>query len=374
MAVEVSPPAEPTPAAPAAPPLPFGRPAPAAPPLPFGAPTKAAPARAAPARPKRPAVRAKIAADDPYESPPTASVEPGAEEKRREVLRQLAEYQEEKAIEEEEYEHLAGLCAHARTGLQLLALGALAACVVAVVTMFFFIGSLLGLPLFPLLFLAGGFLVLHWLLTAGGFGFCCAGLPDMRPTAVFGIAFTAGHAVFNLACTMLAIGIVVLADFEVRAEGVALGGLLLSNSVSNMTVAADVPLYLVFGFPTRSSMLVLILIAAAFEFAKLSSIGLLTNQYATAGKDQRLAHDGMRFVYRIFWLVLAAPILKVTVYVMIGVLFPIGYLMLAFISLTVGFYAWWAFTWFAQFQVLNDTREIVVATRVADKRARLDVV
>jgi hypothetical protein len=117
-------------------------------------------------------------------------------------------------------------------------------------------------------------------------------------------------------------------------------------------------------------MVVMLVLAAAGEFAKLSVLGVITNRYAVLAKDPDLGHKGMRFVYRIFAMVLVGPILKGAIY---GLL-VVGWISVPLLLATVGYFLWWAFSWFTQYQVMMDVADILRPERLVDKRDRLDYV
>lgn len=345
-------------------PLPFGRPAKpvATTPLPVASAAKSK------ATPKR----ARLVVEDPYaQSAPSAEmlVE---DEKLRLVKRELADIEDEEDRKEDRFQVLAGECRQAQLGLRLFAFGSLASSLAVILATFFIVTALTAVPFLPLMMLAGAVQFVHWCLLIAGFGICMTGPKPMRGTSLVGLVFTIGHMLLNGVGTLLVlpvIGIDMLGNRDGN-EVYVFSNLLVSNSICNLTTVADLPFYVMYPTSARSTLFVVLLLAACLEFAKVCTLGILTNQYATAGKDPDLAYSGMRFVYRIFAVVFVGPMLKGGV----AALFAVGIIWMPMLFITVGYYLWWAFAWFAQFQVLNDTREIVTAVRFTDRRERLDYV
>ena len=367
------------------PPAPVAKAAPAAPPLPFGRrPKPAAPAKPATpmARPASgPTVRARVVRDDPPARVPDAEQDPGEEERRRRMRRELAELEEEERRERKRYDQLIVDCRFGRFALYLLAAGAVSTCVASVCYLLFAVTTLTSYPAFELLGAAGLFVVLHWLTTTAGFGYACVGPPQVRGLAVAGVMVTALQAAFAVVSSFTLLALI-------TREAVSYSGgstrefvvesLLLSNVFSNLSALTDIAVHLLAGSLDRPQILVVPMIGGAIEFAKLSLIGLLANRYATEGKDPDLAHLGMRFVYRIFGVVLVGAILKVCVWGLVkltgGEPLLLAWFAIPLMMVTNGYYMWWAFSWYAQYQVLKDTVDVVSAERFADRRERLDVV
>ena len=354
-------------------------PVPTAIPLPFGTPKAKPVARPAnvvePVR-GMPAAKARVMPDAEPESP-YAAPKPGDdriddEAREADIRRRLAEAELKDHKAAVVFDALAERCKKARLGLQFLAIGATGSCLVALMAVLFLVTSLTGAPMPILLGLAFLLLAGHSLMCLLGFGFCVAGPRGMRGTAVAGIAATLGHMAFVVAGALAAVAVVGLNSLQERNNVEAFLGanLLLSNAVCNLTVAADVPYYFQQSNRPPLGIVILLAFAAGLEFAKLSVIGLITNQYANAAKDPDLAYAGMRFVYRIFAILLIAPLAK-------GIIAATVVLNLIWIPMmlgTVAYYLWWAFCWFAQYQTLMDTAEIVTAARLTDRRRRIDVV
>ncbi len=357
-------------------------------PLPFGGPPKPAKPLPTPERkvaiPAVRAVKAKLVDDGPADDPYAVRAAPDeaatAAARRRAVQEQLDELDEQEERKLEEFEELTGRCAYARVGMKLLALGSLAGTLAAVSYSLFVISTLTSTPLTIIAGVGGFFLVLHAILTAGGFGACAAGPRATIAPALSGLGVTALHI-------GLTVGAAVILLKLVSVEGVTYRGtdlrqyvsesLLLSNAFSNLSVLCDIPIYLLTGIPDRPALLALPMVGGMLEFAKLSLMGVLANRFAAEGKDPKLAHDAMRFVYRIFGVVLVALGLKIGAYAF-AVLFGGEALQqngfaISLLMMTNGYFMWWAFACFAQFQTMQDVSEIVTAERFADKRERLEV-
>jgi LSD1 subclass zinc finger protein len=361
--VQVAPPA--APAAAKAPPLPFGRPAPARP-APVSPP-------AAP-KPSGPAVRAKLAHDDdPFDAPPATDEEAAERERERRIREELAVLDEQERKQQRRYDELVGLCKHARVGMQLFAIGSIGSSLAALIATFFVVTSLTATPFIPLAGLAYGLMALHWLLTFAGFGYCCAGPREVRGAAVAGLVVTAAHVMFNLFAGAVVLPAVSIASMTYQTEGFGtfiIHNLLIADCICNLLTLTDLPLFFNSITPVPIPMVLMLALAAAAEFAKLSLLGIITNRYAVMAKDPDLGHKGMRFVYRIFVLVLIGPILKGMIF---GLLL-VGWISVPLLLATVGYFLWWAFSWFNQYQVMMDVSDILSADRLTDKRDRLDYV
>ena len=362
-------------------------PAPSQPaPLPFGQGAKRAQAKPVPASVPRSIVRAKLADDrptptgrNPYEK--GEELDPVERERRhREQMRQeLAELDEAERKAERRYERIRNETRHARTALNFFSGAAIAA---AASGLFYFLYTFLALfdiPIVELLWLSGVGLIFHFLLTTTGFGFGCAGPKQARVMAIFGLIIViAQEIIFGLASLTL------LSMIDPDAIGFNSGtnrgfitnSLLLGNLCCNLSTVIDLPVYLLTGMLDRPWLLLFPIIGGCLEFAKLSLLGLIVNRYAILGKAMELSHNAMRFVYRIFGLVLVGTVVKIVIYAgtrLLGAL-PMQSEIFAIpiVLCTNGFYLWWCFSWFAQFQVIRDIVEVVTADRYTDLRYRLD--
>lgn len=353
----------PAPAGPKAPPLPFGRPA-----APRPAPVPSAPTRAA-----GPAVRAKIAADDPYDAPAETDAGTAEQDRERQIQAELAVLDAQERKEQRRYDDLVGLCKNARIGMQLFGIGSIGSSLAALIATFFVVTSLTATPFVPLAGLAYGLMGLHWLLTFAGFGYCCAGPREVRGAAVGGLVVTAAHVMFNLFAGAVVLPAVSIDTMTYRTEGFGafiIHNLLIADCICNLLTLTDLPLFFNGVTPVPIPIVLMLALAAAGEFAKLSLLGVITNRYAVMAKDPDLGHKGMRFVYRIFVLVLVGPILKGVIF---GIL-VVGWIAVPLMLATVGYFLWWAFAWFNQYQVMMDVADILTADRLTDKRDRLDYV
>ena len=359
------PPARPAPAAP----LPFGRPVAPPPvarplPVPVGKPVKA---RRAPADPDPPAK-----SSDPY-APRTAADEAGeAAARRRELRDALAELDDEEERAEVREAELDVQCAAARLGLKLFSFAAAASAAVALLTGLFAVGCMSAAALIPVALLAAALQAGHLGLLLAGFGVCLNSPRETRGSAMLGILLTLGHILLSVSAAATLAGAIRPDDlaYQANADSFLQAVLPATNALMNLTLAADLPFYLQSGGSPPPLTLVVVAMAAVIEFAKLSVLGMLTNQFAMAGKDGTLGHHGMRFVYRVFSVVFVAPV----VVGLVTATVPLETAWIPILFATVGFCLWWAFAWLALYQTLTDAQEVVTTVRVLDTRSRLDTV
>jgi LSD1 subclass zinc finger protein len=357
-------PAEPAPA-PAKPvPLPFGRRAKATPIPPPVAPPK-------PARGK--VVKARVIADDPYSGAPETAQVLDDEAREREIRRQLDELEAVESVTREKFEELDQQCGNAQFGVKLLSFACFAGMISTLAPVLFIVGALASVLLVPILGLVLLALVVHWGMILVGFGYCLAGPKDMRGTAGVGLFFSLGHIFFNALSVVAFVAPMIAMDSlgeRERTDVFLFSNLILTNSMCNMTVIADLPYYILYAGQMQWIATIMLMIAAGFEFAKISCLGLLTNQYSSACKDSDIAHQGMRFVYRVFAIVVLAPVAKALV--ALFVVSNIAWIPLLLIS--VGFYLWIAFAWYMQYVTFTDLIEILTAGRMNDRRRRIDYI
>ncbi|MGL6075809.1 MAG: zinc finger domain-containing protein [Fimbriiglobus sp.] len=362
---EPAPPPPPPPPTKTAIPLPFGRAKPVAPPPP--------PPVAAPVRGK--VVKARVVADDPYEGKPTSNkpnAEEDDEEREREIRRKLKEIEAEDRVKQAQYDELDQECQRAQIGMKLLGYACAGGTIATLSPVLFIIGSLTAILLMPVLALVALALVGHWVCAIIGFGYCISGPKEMRGTAIVGLVFCLAHILFNALSIVAFVAPLVAIDTlndRDRAEMYLFANLLVTNTMCNMTVIADLPYYILYAGNTSWFVFLILLIAAGFEFAKISCIGMLGNQYASEGKDVELAHQSMRFVYRIFAVVTLGPIMKL----MVSLFAPIPIMWIPLLLGSAGYYLWMAFAWYMQYVTAFDIRDILTATRFTDKRRRIDV-
>lgn len=367
-----APPPPPVPAKPASVPLPFGR-------KPKPMPPVAVPRPAAPI--SGPTVRARVVKDDPPARVPDADRAPDEEERRRQMRRELAELEEQEQRAHEQYDQLVVDCRLGRVALYLLAVGALSTCVSSMFYLLFGVTTLTSFPTVELLGISGLALMVHWLATIAGFGYACVGPPKVRGLAIAGVMMTVLQAAFSVVSSLTLLAMITRDNISFAGSSprdYVVDNLLLSNVISNLSVLSDMPVHLLSGSLERPQILIVPILGGAIEFAKLSLIGLLANRYATDGKDPDLAHLGMRFVYRIFGVVLVGAILKAAIWALVkltgGEPLLLAWFAIPVMMVTNAYYMWWAFSWYAQYLVLKDTAEVVTADRFSDKRERLDVV
>lgn len=265
----------------------------------------------------------------------------------------------------------------ARLGIQLMAYGAVAAAPAQFLATAFFVSTLLFQSEGnPVLWLPVIGLVVHWLLTLVGFGFCCTGPKEMRHMAVSGVVVTLAHAVTMLGLMQMTARSISLAQAGfggLNLEGGLLSALLLSNLFSNLSGVTHLPLIIMFSMHSFGpGVFILIMVSGAVEFAKLSLIGTLANYYALEGKSPELGYQSMRFVYRIIWVVLIGLTGDLIIIGVSSLGFGFVFLSLPAQMLVNAYFLWCAFAWAAQYQVLLEVAEVITAERFTDKRANLD--
>jgi hypothetical protein len=353
------PPPSPPPSAKPAIPLPFARP-PVSPPPPVAKPPEPPP-------PRGKTVRGKVVEE--FEEVADDS-DDGREKPRRpkrtddEKLEALLERVGEQARP-------------ARIGISLMAYGAVSACAAPLGVALFFISTLfLQSGDNPFVWLPVLGVGLHWLLTTAGFGFCCAGPKEMRHMAVGGLVVMLLHAVGMLGLLQLTAQAISLASAGfggINLESGLLSALLLANLFNNLSGVANLPLIVLFGQHVFGPhVFVVLLVAGGFEFAKLSLVGILANHYAMEGKAPELGHQSIRFVYRLFWVVIVGFVGQLIIIGVSRLGFGFVFLSLPAMMLLNAYFFWCAFAWVAEFQVLLQVVEVITPERFIDKRANLD--
>jgi hypothetical protein len=351
-----------------APPLPFGRPRPAMP---------IAPARAAPV-PTAPPKRAKLAPDQSPYAKPTENGEPDEDEKLRQMRRDLADLEDKEIQEREWLEELAGHCKHGRTAMHLLTWGvrmyALAVLLqlVAVAAAGFEMIDYAALVGLVCLAFAG----IGSLLFCVGFGFVLAGPPQSRHVGVMGLVIGVLHAIGGV---LQPGNLAIMAGIQgIDNHGKPLWSDFLA--VQDMLgLATDLPLLA--DHPARflqsynwslPGMLV-----AALEFTRLVLLAMLTQHYATSGKDPETGHRAFTTVNRVFWVVLMACSFRMaTAAIFDGLqtddmLFVVGAAINGAITFSCYFSLTIALLLFSR--TMSDTIDLVDHRRFADKRERLEL-
>jgi len=356
-------------------------PPPATAPLPFGGPRKP-PVKAAPAIPRPAApVPPKAGPRNPFDSPVPAD-EAATERKRKQKIRdELAELDEDERRQERRYDRILHECRQARSLLTFLGYGALATCLSAVFYFFFSATTIIIAPLFPLVWIASLLLVAHWILTLIGFGYGLVGSRGIRTYCGVGLAITILQAVGAVFLAIMILRHVVVAELGYESNdprSYSMNSLLFSNAFNNLSSITDLPIYLITGGVTTWFLIALPVVGALLEFTKISIIGMVTNRLCMEGKSQDLASQGMRFVYRIFGLVVISAMLKIGVWIAVkftgGDPLLLDWFAIPVVMISNGYFMWWAYAWYALYQTQNDALDVVVAERFADKRERLDVV
>lgn len=267
----------------------------------------------------------------------------------------------------------------ARVGMKLLGLASIAAGIAPLGVALYFVSTLFmpsGDNFFILLPIIGA--GCHWLLAVAGFGFCCFGPKDMRFMAISGVVVMILHALAILGLVQLTLGSIKLANAGfagINEEPGLISAALLANIFNNMSGVANIPMFVHFGLQNSIGGLafVVLLIAGAFEFSKLTLVGILANHYAIEGKAPELAHRSIRFVYRLFWVVIVGFIGELIIVGSSHLGFGFVFLSLPSMMLMNAYFLWCAFSWIAQYQVLNEVLEVMTPERITDKRANLDM-
>jgi LSD1 subclass zinc finger protein len=262
-------------------------------------------------------------------------------------------------------------------GLQLLAYGSLAAILAPIgITLYFlstlyFAGDGNGMAWAPL---AG--LAVHWVLLFAGFLCCYCGLKDVRNIALTGLIVVVIHISTTIA-------LLFLTNAQIDRATTGFGGIntetglessiVYANLYSNLVAVMNMPILIV---QTRSSISIpvyaFILFAAGIEFAKLTIVGMLGNHYATDGKSPDLGHQSMRFIYRIFWVVILCMVLQFVILGLAHMGFSFIFLSLPALMIVNAYHLWCIFAWVAEFQVLQDVVEVLTPERLISNQNRLD--
>ena len=363
-------------------------PAPSKPaPLPFGQKARQTqPQEVRLTRAPRVIVRAKLAGDspakpglNPYQKEAKFDAVAHERNRREEINRQLQELDEEDRKTERRYQRYLLESQHGRTALMFFAGAAVASAISGGSYFFFSLTMFLSTPLAPFLWICTLALGTHLLCSLGGFGMACVGPKPVRPTAVFGLLCTIAQIIIGCVSAMMLLALISPDELGYQASSnreFITQSLLLGNVFSNTSTLVDLPIYLLSGILDRPIILLWPILGGILEFAKLSLLGLIANRYATMGKALELSHQAMRFVYRIFGLVLIGVIFKVCLWFG-STLVGDQPLLMAWFSIPLSFssnayYMWWIFCWVAQYQVLKDIIEVVTAERFADARFQLD--
>jgi LSD1 subclass zinc finger protein len=271
-------------------------------PLPFG---RAASTAAAPLEPvpievaEEPKKRAKLIQDeDPAEI---------RQREIREAARREAEEAEER--KERRLARLAVECEPARRGVTCLA--AAAGFYSAALTLCFLFATAyvvgLSAALSPLLYLAALLGAINWALSVGGLALCVGGPKAVRPMAVSALVFAAAHAVLfvvQLAANLAKFGSVAR-DVDLNMFQSLLTFQIL-GSVSNLNVLSEFPGSLV----VQQQPDWLGTAGGVLELTRLIMIGMLCQHYASEGKDGELGYVSLRFIVRVFAVVLVVTVVK----------------------------------------------------------------
>jgi LSD1 subclass zinc finger protein len=357
----------------APPPPPVAEPAKPAVPLPFARPPASPPP--AIAKPPEQPVRTRKVRAKFVEEHEDVDAEELPDEPRRRPRRELSD--DEKL--ERKLDRMAEVTRPARVGITLLAYGALASCIAPLGVAFFFVSTLFmqsaDNPFIWAPILGVGS---HWLLTLAGFGFCCFGPRSMRHMAIGGVIVMLVHAVAILGLVELTVKSISLANAGfggMNEEPGLIGAVLFANLFNNLSGVTNIPLLVHFGLYNTIGGLAfaVLLFAGGLEFAKLSLVGVLANHYAVEGKSPELGHQSIRFVYRLFWVVIVGFVGEMVIIGVSHLGFGFIFLSLPSMMMMNGYFLWCAFAWVMQFQVLNEVIDVITPERFTDKRANLDM-
>lgn len=362
--------APPTPSpAPVAPPLPFGRPRPAMP---------IAPARALPPVPTGPPKRAKLAPDQSPYAQPTENGEPDEDEKLRQVRRDLAALDDKELQEQEWLEELAGHCKHGRTAMHLLTWGVRVYGLAVLIQLIAVAAA--GFEMYDYAALVGlvclAFAGIGSLLFCVGFGFAIAGPLQSRHVGVMGLVIGVLHAIGavlqpgNLAIMAGMQGI------DNSGKGLWSEFLVVQDMLG---LATDLPLLA--DHPARFlqsyNWSIPGIVVAALEFTRLVLLAMLTQHYATDGKDPETGHRAFTTVNRVFWVVLLACSFRMATAGIFDnlqaddMLFVVGAAIHGAITFSCYFSLAIALLLFSR--TMSDTIDLVDHRRFADKRDRLEL-
>jgi LSD1 subclass zinc finger protein len=355
------------------------QPAPAAPPLPFGRPRPAIPLPPAPPPiPTAPPKRARLAPEEPRPraEPNGESAEPDEEARRRQIRRELEELEAKELREQEWMEELAGHCKHGRTAMHFLTWGvrtytlAILLQLVAVAAVGFSMIDYAALVI-PLCLAFAGFTTL---LLGIGFGFAIAGPEQGRHIGVMGLIICVIHAIGGI---LQPGNLVIMVHVQgLETAGRAAWDLIPVQDIlglaTNLPLLADHPAR----FVQTYNWSLLGLVVAALEFTRLVLLAMLVQNYAVAGKDPEAGHRAFQTVNRIFWVVLLACSFRLAAAAVFDgvqedVWSTIGATVHGAITFSCYFAVGIALLLFSQ--NMNDTVTLVDHRRFADKRERLEV-
>ena len=356
-------------------------------PLPFGKNARQAQEQDVPLVPApRGIVRAKLADSpplssgrNPYEKDPKYDAIAHERKRREDIKRQLEELDAADRKTERRYKRYLTESQHGRTALKFFAGAALASGASGGMYFFFSLSLFLAEPIVPFLWLCGLALSLHFMCSLGGFGMACFGPKPVRTMAVFGLLTTLAQIALSCVTAIILLALISANRLGYQASSnseLIEQSLLLGNVFSNTSTLVDMPVYLLSGILDRPVILLWPILGGMLEFAKLSMLGIIANRYAAMGKALELSHQAMRFVYRIFGLVLIGVTFKMCLWFVFKFIGDQPLLMAWFaIPLMLSsnaYYMWWIFCWLAQYQTLKDIIDVVTADRFADARFQLD--
>lgn len=302
--LDIGDPDDPPPAAPTAPPLPFGPPAKSTgkaggkskPTKSPGKPAKAPPKPAGP-------VRAELVDEAAEEAESRAR----AAARRRAAARDaLREQEEEEEAEAEHYEYLVGVCAHGRMALTVLWIGQLLYAFAVFLGSFGLLGMFLPLvSIVAIIALPLGMVAAQvgTIFLAIGFGMALLGPPAGRTLAGFGL----GVLVFQVTAMVTVVAKVIgwLAEpTTVRSDsGVEYH---LIGFVTYLPIIADFPTRLVQSYPLG----ILAVVIGALEYLRTVILGQLVDVYATHGKAADIGGRAQQCLAKVMAMMILAGLFR----------------------------------------------------------------
>ena len=214
------------------------------------------------------------------------------------------------------------------------------------------------------------------LLFCVGFGFAIGGPTGARHIGIIGIVISVLHVIGgllqpgNLAIMAQLQGID--ASRGLWSEYLPVQDIL--GLATNFPLLADHPARFIRGYNWSIPGIVV----ASLEFTRLVLLALLTQNYASSGKEQELAHRSFQTVNRLFWVVLMTTSFRMAISACVDwaspddIWFKLG--MGLHGALTFACYFSLGLTLLIHSQIMNETIEVVDHRRFADKRDRLDVI
>jgi hypothetical protein len=285
-------------------------------------------------------------------------------------------------IDTPRYQAMDKLCWNARLGVRLLSIGAGESCGTALAYAAFLGTLAIASSLIPgLLWLAILGLGLRSLFFIAGYIGCLFGPKGMRSTAAIGIVVTMIHGALIIPLAIYGLGLMArLYGDGTNVPDLAITRIVfvISSTMNNLNAFTDFPFMFLRGdFQTDERMYVAMMICGALlEFTMMAILGTIVQYYASEGKGHDLGFRSLKFVYRIIWVIFTVGIGKLLIlqgFIFFGGEFSANqYFRIPHTLLTVGYFLWWAFAWYEQYNSMNATMEVITPARYLDRRQNLD--